>query len=391
MGVDQPGTNLETLVNPDAGVGWIRHTWRRFWRNAPRQLKITRDGKVIIGLTFAIGFAAINTGNNLLFLGWGLMLSAILISGVLSEATLRPLSVSVSPPAAARVNEISMMPMQLDNAAQRLPAFAVEASGRVEDQTGEISIVVAPYQLRLEPDTRHQVGARFTPKRRGRYRLVDLLTKTSYPFGFFTKSRRHKPGRQVDFWAMPAAVDVRELATLLLSRLGEDPAQMAGKGEDFFSLRPYKHGDDLRRIHWRRSARTGRWVVIETEASRDTQVMLELCLPPVASGAGTEDARIESTISTLGSLAEELLAQGLSVGVRGPGLAVLPEAGQRQAHVILLALARLEVGADQEAFVDVPGAIRVAVVAPGAAPPITVSQGDTVIEVQDPLGAGSDS
>lgn len=383
MPANHPRTNSKTLsksVNEaGARVGRVRRFWRRFWRNAPRQLEFSRDGKVIIGLTFAIGFAAINTGNNLLFLGWGLMLSAILISGVLSEATLRPLSILASPPTAARAGEISLIPMQLSNAAQRLPAYAVEAGGTVEDPAGESLTATAPYQLRLEPDSHHRIGARFTPARRGRHRIGALRTRTSYPFGFFTKSKRHSPPKRAEFWVMPAAVDVSGLATLLFSRLGEEAAQVAGAGEDFFSLRPYRHGDDVRRVHWRRSARTGRWVVIETEAYRGTQLMLELCLPPVEPGA--DDERVEITISTLGSLAEDLLARGLSVGAHGPDLAVLPEAGPRQAHIILLALARLEVGAGRPSLYEAAGAVHVAVVSPGAAAP---EHCDVVVDVPVP-------
>ena len=38
--------------------------WRRAWREAPRRLRTTREGKIIIAVAFATGFAAINTGNN---------------------------------------------------------------------------------------------------------------------------------------------------------------------------------------------------------------------------------------------------------------------------------------------------------------------------------------
>ncbi len=73
-----------------------RRLWRRFWSRAPRQLAFTREGKVVVALAFAVGAAAINTGNNLLMLGWGLLLSAIVISGLLSEGTLRTAAASHS-------------------------------------------------------------------------------------------------------------------------------------------------------------------------------------------------------------------------------------------------------------------------------------------------------
>ena len=54
-----------------------------------RRLRPTRAGQVVLVLAFAVGFAAMNTGNNLLFFGWGLILSSIIISGILSESTLQ--------------------------------------------------------------------------------------------------------------------------------------------------------------------------------------------------------------------------------------------------------------------------------------------------------------
>ena len=50
------------------------------WR---RRLKVTKLGWWFMGLTLGIGLAAINTGNNLLFLVLGMLLASIVISGVL--------------------------------------------------------------------------------------------------------------------------------------------------------------------------------------------------------------------------------------------------------------------------------------------------------------------
>ncbi|MFB6375371.1 MAG: DUF58 domain-containing protein, partial [Bradymonadaceae bacterium] len=59
----------------------------------PRRLSFTRGGKYFAGMTLMVGLGAINTGNNLLFLVLGMMLSLIVASGMLSEAVLRKLRV----------------------------------------------------------------------------------------------------------------------------------------------------------------------------------------------------------------------------------------------------------------------------------------------------------
>src|SRR6218665_1620885 len=59
----------------------------------PRTLKVTRMGRTYLVVTFGVGLGALNTGNNLLYLVLGLLLSVIILSGVLSERCLRDLTV----------------------------------------------------------------------------------------------------------------------------------------------------------------------------------------------------------------------------------------------------------------------------------------------------------
>ena len=59
----------------------------------PRALRATRAGWCFIAIIFGVGFAALNTGNNLLYLVLALMLAFLVLSGLLSEASLRGLRV----------------------------------------------------------------------------------------------------------------------------------------------------------------------------------------------------------------------------------------------------------------------------------------------------------
>ncbi len=317
--------------------------WRSFWLRAPRQLTFTRDGKVMVAIALAVGAAAINTGNNLLLLGWGLVISSIVLSGVLSEATLKPLEVDVSVPRAARAGELALVPVGLSNAG-RFPSFGVETLAEVESPGG-VEQAFAQFQLRIASRARADAAARYWPSRRGRHRIGVVIARTLYPFGFFRKSRRFAAGAEGGwtFWVAPRRVETERLARDLLAQVGEDPAARQGIGEDYFSLRPFRTGDDPRRVHWRRSARTGRWVVVETEARQGMELMLELHQRRVD---GADDPELEHAVAVLGSLAEDLLAAGLKVGLRAPGLLVPPAVGPRQRQAVMLGLARLDLRAE---------------------------------------------
>jgi hypothetical protein len=54
----------------------------RRWFTPPRTLQITGAGRVYLLIALGVGLGALNTGNNLLYLLLGLMLSLIVLSGV---------------------------------------------------------------------------------------------------------------------------------------------------------------------------------------------------------------------------------------------------------------------------------------------------------------------
>src|SRR6476659_1320864 len=97
----------------------------RRWMRPPRSLKTTREGKYFIGITIGVGFAAINTGNNLLYLLLGMMLSLIVASGILSEMSLRAIDVTRQPPQRIHARTPFLMGIGLGNRKKRFPSFSI--------------------------------------------------------------------------------------------------------------------------------------------------------------------------------------------------------------------------------------------------------------------------
>lgn len=315
----------------------LRRVWRRLWRNAPRQLRFTRAGRVVVGLALATGFAAINTGNNLLFLAWGLVLSGIVVSGVLSELALRGLSVDALLPKDARAHVPFALPVRLTNGARRFAALGLDVRARLMAPDGGPELAAAPFVLRLSAGASHEALARASLLQRGKYTVDEIVVETMYPFGFFVKARPFKRLPPPAFWVAPRQVDVRSLAVEVAGRRGNAPASVAGAGDDYFAMRAFRSGDDLRRIKWRRSAKAGKWVVTETEAVAGKDVVIELAL-----GRRADAQDVELAIATAGSLAEALLELGTRVGLRGPGTYVASDTGPGHAWMILRALAALD-------------------------------------------------
>src|SRR5258706_10361655 len=62
------------------------HLWK--WRRMRRTFRLTTTGTAFLTVTLGVGFAALNTGNNLIYLVFGFLLSLLLLSGVLSDLVL---------------------------------------------------------------------------------------------------------------------------------------------------------------------------------------------------------------------------------------------------------------------------------------------------------------
>ena len=311
-----------------------------FARLSGRSLRPTSSGRWIIGLALAVGFAAMNTGNNLLFFGWGLVLSAIVISGILSESTLQAATPTPLPPDELRAGARSQLPVLLENT-RRVPAFGVAVAvvmRRADNDGGADLRSGATFELRLSPGTSRTARVPFLPRRRGVLGVQSVRVSTAAPFGFFAKERifdgARLPAALRSLLVFPERVDTRVLGHALWARLGELPARHAGNGDELFSLRPFREGDDPRRIAWKRAAKTGRLVVRENEATQSRELLIDL-----RTGTGAADDDIEDAVATAGSLVEDLLELGHSVGVRAPGLHVPPGRTPRQREACLRALA----------------------------------------------------
>ncbi|RMG15918.1 MAG: DUF58 domain-containing protein [Deltaproteobacteria bacterium] len=300
----------------------------------PRTLKVTREGRWYLGLTFAVGLAAVNTGNNLLFLSLGMLLALIVLSGLLSEAALRRLSVERVLPRELRAEEAARLGVVVHNGNRYLPAMALSVSE------------LAPQNARVEPGRILVLPAgksaravlRLVPHRRGTVRLCAVQVTTAYPFGIFAKTRTFPLDAELLAW--PARVPPGPLPDGTGRPAGALVHTERGGQEDLRGLRPFRDGDDARHVHWRRSVRVGAILVVERDRPRGRQVLLHL---PAGRGEAFEDA-----VKRAAAQVEACLARGDEVGLEG-ALTVPIGGGPAHRRRMLTALARVPPAARRRA------------------------------------------
>jgi uncharacterized protein (DUF58 family) len=103
---------------------FMKPAWARLlkWLKPPRTLTITTPGWYFIGFVFAVGLAAVNTGNNLLYLIFGAMLSFIVASGILSNIDLKNLRVRTSLPEYLFAGTPALLNVEIENRKRRIPS-----------------------------------------------------------------------------------------------------------------------------------------------------------------------------------------------------------------------------------------------------------------------------
>jgi uncharacterized protein (DUF58 family) len=327
---------------PIAATPPVETPWRRLLAalRPPRRLRFTREGKFFVGMTFAVGFAAINTGNNLLYIILGMMLSLILVSGILSELTLRGVHVARRVPPQIFAGRPFLMGIALQNTKRRLPSFSLE----VEDLLGDRPLDKKCYFLKVPAGKTQATSYRFTFARRGVYGFHGFTLATKYPFALFRKSRDIAAPAEVIVF--PRVSEVGHLTADQMAAGEGLRSHERARGDEFHGLREFRSGDDPRDIHWKVTAKLGRTMVreYEGEAVRRVVVGLDNRLPggDDADTAGPELLdEMETAVELTASLARHFLERGYAVGIAARGGGVDPGAGPAQLWRLLRFLAVL--------------------------------------------------
>jgi uncharacterized protein (DUF58 family) len=300
-------------------TGWER--FKRFMR-PPRKLKVTREGKYYLGITLGVGFAAINTGNNLLYLLLGMLLSLMLVSGVMSDLSLRHLTVTRRLPVRAQVGRAHLVEIEVYNHKKRVPSYAIE----VEDLRAGQPADKRCFFLKISPSSAQVAAYRRTPARRGRDRHTGFRIATRFPFGLFEKSREVEADGELIIY--PAVDPVRLPLEEIGRRDGGIGANGRGGGDETYALRPMRDGDDPRDIYWRKS--TIRDQIILRERARETRPDIELVIdsvrPAVISAAGPQ---AEAFALQFEKRIREVASRAVAHIKRGDGVVVSTTLGER--------------------------------------------------------------
>jgi uncharacterized protein (DUF58 family) len=263
-------------------------------------MRLTKEGTRFILTTVLIAVAAVNTGNNLIYLILSLMLSLMLLAVVMLRMNLSnvTLSASMNPPVFA--GEPTPAILRLGNDGRLMSSYSVAVS--TPSARSPVYFGHVPKQSFLKK------GIKLKFNKRGIYGYGAFKIRSSFPFILLEKSVNVRVSG--DIVVYPALRDVEGIISDVYGKDSFDLMRAESRGEEVYSIREFRYGDDWRNIHWKASAKASKLLTKEFMSTemRKVTVIIDNILP-----SGSE--LFEKAVSLAGSLCRYFLDRGYLVRV----------------------------------------------------------------------------
>lgn len=304
-----------------------------------RMRRIEKSGWFMIGTAIVFGLAAVNSGNNILYLADSFILSLFILSGQISRRGLRSLQITLEPPEPTYARRLTKIRVRLHNTSRLWFIIGLDMKivwERVRP-TEPSALEEALYEVRrtiVFPGDRRKINLAWSFNQRGRYRLKSLIIGTRGPFGWFYRQGIWNVPMEVIIY--PEPMETHKTFSWLYSAQKDTPRITPDHaGDDFYGLREYLHGDAIRQIHWPSSARIGTWQVRLSGVN-------EMALTWIILDRRIKDETLENTLRWLTSFFIDAVARQHSVGFVTQGLEPTVIQGTTALHRVLGELAQSE-------------------------------------------------
>ncbi|MBI1821750.1 MAG: DUF58 domain-containing protein [Nitrospirae bacterium] len=311
-----------------------------------RSLVVTSLGTRFIFLMLAIGIAAINTGNNLLYLLLAMMLSLVVISGILSEACLNRLRFKRFLPEAIYAGIPAHIRLVIYNDKTFVPSFSLHVKDSLEGFSD--AVIRDKYFFKLPPLTFQERTYTIFFSKRGVFPLRGVSFSTRFPFGVFLKSREEEEANLTQLVVFPRTFRVSSPGKEFANRRGAPMVLRKGQSSSLHQVRSYLPGDDARFIHWKISAKKNKLMVREYEDEEEKEIAIRLS--NTLGGLPSKEVldRFEKGIELAASFSRHYIERGYQVSLFSDQNRLPPGKGSFHLKEILTFLAFLKISHQKE-------------------------------------------
>ncbi len=262
----------------------------------------TLTGILLIAVSLAIGTAAYNSSNNILYITLSLLLSCLVLSGVLSWLNLREVGWRLHLGGPWRAGQVRPIGLELRSGKTMLPTYALwfELEAGVLNARRHLT-------ARLDPGENHRLEWPVSMPKRGRIPVRLRSVGSLYPFGFLRKSVASEMSGEVLVWPATVPYERNSAGAVWRTSRGRGTEKRSGREGELQALRRYVPGDAPRLVHWKASARLRHLMVRQFSAEGVAGFTLRLCND---ASVWTRPEQFELAVGLTATLAEDLFQQG---------------------------------------------------------------------------------
>jgi uncharacterized protein (DUF58 family) len=319
------------------GGRWARLLWLLVYPPRDQRVYPTLSGVILMSLSMAIGTAAYNTSNNILFLTLSLLLACLILSGVLSWMNLARVSWRLVLEPGLRVGRETLVVLEVRNGKRALPTYGLRFDVKAGGEAAKPVALMLTERLEAGGG-RTKLEWSWKPERRGKVPVALTAVGSLFPFGFLRKTFPGGVRLEAVVWPAPVAYQRLPAGSALRPLSGRRVARL-GQSGDLLALRRYAPGDSHRLIHWKATARTGQLLVRQFAAESEEGFTLWI---DTAAGRWTRPEQFELLVGFAASLAEDLFAAGRLESVAIDAEPSVPVRRVRDLETVLDRLAVLE-------------------------------------------------
>lgn len=287
------------------------------------RVKLRRWGYIYAGITLLTGFAAVNSGNNLVYIVLAFLLSLMALSGFVSFINMRGLEISYITYDEIYARTPGYVKITIKNL-KPIPSFLLLPSLKPEITEPFSPIVYLP------PKCEKNISVKAYFPKRGPFEIKNIFLHSQFPFGFTWRSKQLPTKASIlVFPHITTAVNSPE--EFLETENGFiTSSTREGTGGDFLGLREYRRGDPAHRIYWKKQKIEGKPYIKQFFDEGNKKIILYI-----------SEKASERMIERTASIACSLLEHGSSVGLKTDRDFIPPSTGHLQKLQILKTLALL--------------------------------------------------
>ena len=273
---------------------------------------LTTRGRCLLASGLALALLAVVLGQrDLLRAAVFLLVLPLAASWLVSRTRYRLACERTLEPARVEAGSTSTVRLRLDNIS-RLPSGVLLMEDALPYSLGGRPRFVLD---KIEPHGVREVSYPVTSDVRGRFRVGPLSVRLTDPFGLCELTR--------SFATTAELVVTPTVFPLPAVRLGGDWAgggeaasrSVSSSGTDDAATREYRHGDDLRKVHWRSTARVGELMVRREEQPFQSRATLLLDGRSAAHRGDGPGSSFEWSVSAIASIGVALSRSGFALSL----------------------------------------------------------------------------